>query len=98
MTLRNFARSLALASFVVVIGIRTAAVAADRSLWSEFIPLEQVRAHAAELVRRESRLHYVVREVEWVHAEFYETWSALLAEGVELRAWLLLKREDGYWP
>ncbi len=68
----------------------------DVSVWSEFIPFSRVRE---ALPRLEGvGLYLAIREGEWENEDFFALWKEAAERGIELRAWLLLPRADGYWP
>jgi hypothetical protein len=70
------------------------------ALWSEFLPAATVRAQVPALRSHGISLYQNVRS-DRVDARDPDT-AALLAdaacEGLEVRAWLTLPEEEGYWP
>ncbi len=71
---------------------------AQLALWSEFVPFEQVRAQLPIFEAQGLSLNLAIRDGEWERPELEALWREAGARGVEIRAWLLLSREEGYWP
>jgi hypothetical protein len=72
--------------------------APDLGLWSEFLPDAQVRAALPWLASEGLGLMLAVPASRIGDESLARLVVAAAAVGVEVRAWLLLDEQDGYWP
>ncbi|HTM22648.1 MAG TPA: hypothetical protein VL172_19130 [Kofleriaceae bacterium] len=72
----------------------------DRRLavWSEFLTDDEVRAAAPLLAEEQADLYLAMPEARLGDPELAALIEELAADGVGVRAWVLLDEADGYWP
>src|SRR5689334_4895825 len=88
------------AGFLVILAACEASSPGGRAdaVWSEFQTDPQVRAQLPWLAEHEIDLYLAVPEARIGDAELAALLRDAEAEGVGVRAWLLLDEADGYWP
>jgi len=67
-------------------------------LWSEFLEPEEVIAQIPDLKRHSIGLYQNIRNVDIGDPGFASLFEEAACGGLEVRAWLTLPEEDGYWP
>ncbi len=67
-------------------------------LWSEFLEPEEVIAQIPDLKRHSIGLYQNIRNVDIGDPGFASLFEEASCGGLEVRAWLTLPEEDGYWP
>jgi len=67
-------------------------------LWSEFLEPEEVIAQIPDLKRHSIGLYQNIPSVDIGDPGFASLFEEAACSGVEVRAWLTLPEEGGYWP
>jgi hypothetical protein len=73
-------------------------VATPYGLWSEFLEPEEVIAQIPDLKRHAIGLYQNIPSVDIGDPGFASLFEEAAGSGLEVRAWLTLPEEDGYWP
>lgn len=73
-------------------------VSTPYGLWSEFLEPEEVIAQIPDLKRHSIGLYQNIRNVDIGDPGFASLFEEAACGGLEVRAWLTLPEEDGYWP
>ena len=67
------------------------------SLWSEATPYLELKRRLPEFKEERISLHVAVHEAEQTPVDFFVFYAAAQKLGVEVRPWLLLTKQHGYW-
>jgi hypothetical protein len=67
-------------------------------LWSEFLEPEEVIGQLAALKRHGISLYQNIRNEDIGNEKVAELFREASCSGLEVRAWLTLPEEEGYWP
>ncbi len=73
-------------------------VPTPHGLWSEFLEPEEVIAQIPDLKRHSIGLYQNIPSVDIGDPGFASLFEEAACGGLEVRAWLTLPEEDGYWP
>ncbi|MGW8321674.1 MAG: hypothetical protein ACWGSD_09000, partial [Thermodesulfobacteriota bacterium] len=73
-------------------------VPTPHGLWSEFLDPEEVIAQIPDLKRHAIGLYQNIPSVDIGDPGFASLFGEASCDGLEVRAWLTLPEEDGYWP
>jgi hypothetical protein len=73
-------------------------VSSPYGLWSEFLDPEEVIEQVPSLKRHEISLYQNIRNEDIGNEKVAALFREASCSGVEVRAWLTLPEEEGYWP
>ncbi len=68
------------------------------AVWCEFLPYADVIPVLPDLAARNLALHLAIGPDRRLDPNLFGLLAAAASAGVEVRAWVLLREEDGYWP
>ena len=86
---------------IIIFGVRASVasepVVARLALWSEATPYLELKRRLPEFKEGHISLHVAVHEAEQIPEDFFEFYAAAQKLDVEVRPWLLLTKQHGYW-